>query len=67
MYACRDCGADAFLREGVVVRHCSCDAPVVAQMEAVARGESSARGVNPAFSALYAIGLRVMQALRKAV
>lgn len=40
-YTCKQCGKDVPIKDGAPVRPCGCDAPVIAHLSAVARGESA--------------------------
>lgn len=39
-YECKSCGSPATVRNGVLVRDCHCDAPIIANLKAHATGES---------------------------
>jgi hypothetical protein len=63
-YECKACGAPVRLEDGNVLRSCECNAVVIANMQAVARGRGDARGVSAAerlFATLRRIGHAVMR------
>ena len=38
---CSKCGTKALVRDGKVIKACHCDAPIVAEMKATAKGTAS--------------------------
>lgn len=42
-YKCKKCGAPVRVMDGQIVRQCDCDAPVTANISAIARGDGGVR------------------------
>jgi hypothetical protein len=42
-YKCKECGFYVSVVDGQIVRQCDCDAPVIANISAIARGDGGVK------------------------
>lgn len=66
MYRCKECGAKAWLDAGEVQRECDHKGTVIADMSAVAYGESRVQD-NSMLLRIRTLGLKLLEAMRGGV